>query len=120
MQILINWAISALIILVLAFILPGVVITGFLAALAVALVIGLIHAFLRPLALLLTLPINILTLGLFTFVIDALLVLLAAKITPGFNVKNFWWALIFALALSLTNAVIKKSTKSRPNPEKIY
>lgn len=103
---------SALIILVLALLLPGVQVAGFLVALAVALIIGLVNAVLRPILILLTLPVTILTLGLFTFVIDAFLVMLSAWVVPGFAVNNFWWALLFAVVLSIANSFIKKSASA--------
>src|ERR1051325_3026076 len=101
MSFLIHWLVSTLAIAITAYLLPGVSISGFGAALVAALVLGLINAFLRPLILVLTLPINILTLGLFTFVINALLVMLAGAIVPGFKVKNFWWALLFSIVLTI-------------------
>ena len=58
------------------------------------------NAFIKPILLVLTLPITILTLGLFTLVLNALLIVLTDAIVPGFNVKNFWWALLFAVILS--------------------
>ena len=74
-------------------------------AIVVAVVLALVSVFLAPALLLLTLPLNILTLGLFTFVIIGALVMLTAHLVPGFHVAGFWWALIFALVLSVINAV---------------
>ncbi|OGF25625.1 hypothetical protein A2303_01030 [Candidatus Falkowbacteria bacterium RIFOXYB2_FULL_47_14] len=108
MEILISWAISALIILAAGYLLPGIKISGFFSALLVALVLGIINAFIKPLLLLLTLPINILTLGLFTLVINALLVMLVAAIVPGFQVKNFWWALLFSVCLWAANWLMSR------------
>ena len=84
MEFLISWVASAIIILLLTYILPGITVAGFVSALLVALVWGLLNAFIKPVLMVLTLPINILTLGLFTFVINALLVMLVAAIVPGF------------------------------------
>lgn len=67
---------------------------------------GLINAIIRPILILLTLPLNILTLGLFTLVINALLIMLAAAIVPGFTVQGFWWALLFGLVLAVINYVL--------------
>jgi putative membrane protein len=108
-HILINWLISALLILAVAYILPGVVVVGLWVAIVVALVLGLINAIIRPVAIFLTLPINIITLGLFTFVLDALLILLAAKVVSGFEVESFWWALLLSLILSIANSYLKKA-----------
>lgn len=76
---------------------------SFWTALIVAVVIGVINAVLRPILVAVTLPINFVTLGLFTFVINALLIMLAAAVVPGFMVTNFWWALLFSVILGLVN-----------------
>jgi putative membrane protein len=101
MSFLLQWLVSGLAIIITAYLLPGVKVTGFFAALVTALILGLINAFIWPLLILLTLPLNILTLGLFTLVINALLILLAAAIVPGFSVQGFWWALLFGLVLAV-------------------
>ncbi|MDP3953488.1 MAG: phage holin family protein [bacterium] len=106
MGILINWFISTLVILASAYLLPGVTVDGFLAALVAALVLGLVNAILKPILVLLTLPINILTLGLFTLVINATLVMLTAYIVPGFAVAGFLWALLFGLILSVVSMIL--------------
>lgn len=106
MEILINWLISALAILVSAYILPGVHVSDFTAALVAAVVLGVINVIIKPIILLLTLPINILTLGLFTLVINAFTILLASSIVPGFRVDSFWWALIFSIVLSVVNSFL--------------
>lgn len=100
-SLLINWLVMALAVLVTALVLPGVSVAGFISALLFALVLGLLNIFIKPLLLLLTLPINILTLGLFTLVINALLIMLAAAIVPGFRVDGFLWALVFGIVLSV-------------------
>lgn len=106
MSIIINWVISAVVIMVSAYLLPGVILDGIVAALVLAVVLGAINAFIKPLLVILTLPINILTLGLFTFVIDALLIMLAGAVVPGFSVVNFWWALLFAVVLAVVSWVV--------------
>jgi len=103
MAFLIKWLVNALAIGITAYLLPGVRVSGFFAALVTALVLGLVNTFIRPLLLLLTLPLNILTLGLFTLVINALLILLVAAVVPGFSVRGFWWALLFGLVLAVIN-----------------
>ena len=104
--ILISIILSSIAVFVSAKILPGIHIEGFGTALIVAVVLGFINTFIRPLLLILTLPINILTLGLFTLVIMALLVMLVAEIVPGFSVDGFWWALAFALVLAIVNSFL--------------
>lgn len=101
MNLLGQWLIAALAVLAAAYLLPGVTVAGFGTALVVALVLGILNVFLKPLLIFLTLPINILTLGLFTLVVNALLILLAAAIVPGFRIENFWWALLFGLVLAI-------------------
>lgn len=106
MTLLIQWLIYAVAIIITAYLLPGVRLSGFFAALVTALVLGLVNTFIKPLLLLLTLPLNILTLGLFTFVINALLIMLTSSVVPGFTVTGFGWALLFSLVLSIINYVL--------------
>ncbi len=111
MKILINLLINGLAVFVTAKILPGVVVDSFVTAIIVAIVLGLVNTFLKPILLLLTLPVTILTLGLFAFVINALMVLIVAALVSGFQVKNFWWALLFSLVLSLVTSVLHSLTE---------
>jgi len=97
---------STIAVFVTANILPGTRVDGWGTALIVAIVLGVVNAFIRPLLLILTLPLNILTLGLFTFVIIGGLVLLVSAIVPGFHVDGFWWALAFALVLAIINGFL--------------
>jgi putative membrane protein len=99
--------VSVLAILIASYLLPGVS-TTLIAAVVLAVVLGVINLFLKPIISLLTLPLTILTLGLFSLVVNALLVLLAAAIVPGFEVVGFWSALLFAIVLSLVNAVFHR------------
>lgn len=78
----------------------GISIDSFWTAIVVAIVLAVLNAIVRPLLILLTLPITIFTLGLFLLVINAIIILLADKLIDGFEVKNFWWALLFSLLLS--------------------
>lgn len=105
MGILITWIASALVIIIAAYLLPGVHIANFWTALLLALVLGILNVFVKPLLVLLTLPITILTMGLFLVVINALLILLASTIVPGFTIDGFWWALVYGLLISLINLV---------------
>ncbi len=99
-----HWIISALAIIIAAYLLPGVTVT-IVGAFVLAVVLAIINIFIKPIIFILTLPINILTIGLFSFVINALLILLAASIVPGFAVSGFVSALLFAIVLSLINIV---------------
>ena len=108
MNLLANWIISGIAVLVTAYILPGVHVKDFLTALIVALFLGALNATIKPVLLLLPLPINILTLGLFTLVINAIIIILVTLIVSGFKVDNFLWALLFSLVLSLVNFFLHK------------
>jgi putative membrane protein len=105
MSVITNLIISTLAVIVIAYILPGVTVTGLISAFIVAIVLGILNILIRPLLIILTLPINILTLGLFTFVINAVIVLIASAIVPGFKVNGFWAALVFAIVLAVINSV---------------
>ena len=111
LELLANWLVNAIVIIVAAYLLPGVHVATFISALWAALVLGVINAILKPILVLLTLPINLLTLGLFTFVINALLVLLATHIVPGFSVDSFWWALLFSLIVSIIHSILNMFEK---------
>ena len=106
MPFLISLIFGTIAVFVTAYILPGVNVEGWTTALILSIVLGLINAILRPILLLLTLPINILTLGLFTFVVIALCVMLASAIVPGFQVDGFWWAMAFGVVLAIINGFI--------------
>ena len=114
MAILLNWLIYSVAILLTAYLLPGVTVETFGAALIAALVLGILNALLRPLLVLLTLPVNVLTLGLFTFVINAALILLAAEVVDGFSVDGFWWALLFSVIVSFVAGLLNKLTDGHP------
>jgi putative membrane protein len=113
MNIVLRIIISAVVAFALSYILSGVHIQSFVTALILAVVLGLLNIFVKPLLIILTLPITIFTFGLFLFVINAMIILLAAKFVNGFGVDGFWWALLFSLLLSvLTSFLYKKSTRA--------
>lgn len=93
-------------VMIAAYLIPGVTINSFFSALFVALFLGIVNILIRPVLILITLPINILTLGLFTFVINAILVLLASSVIKGFEVGGFWTAMFFSIVLSIVNYVL--------------
>ena len=93
-------------VLIAAYVIPGVRVANFFTALWVALFLGIVNVLLRPILILVTLPINILTLGLFTFVINAALILLASYFIKGFQVAGFWWALIYGIVLSIVHYLL--------------
>ncbi len=114
MHLLLKWLINALGLMAVAYLYPGVHVDGFVAALVAALVLGLINAVIRPVLILLTLPINILTLGLFTFVINALLFWLVAEVLRGFTVEGFVAALIGSILYSLITMAASWLVVPRP------
>lgn len=104
----IGLVVSALILIVVSKILPGFEVDGFGPAIIAALVIGLVNGTLGFILRILTFPINFLTLGLFSFVITALMILLASKIVPGFKINGFWPALYGALLIALAKAILSR------------
>ncbi|PIY92915.1 MAG: hypothetical protein CO030_01290 [Candidatus Magasanikbacteria bacterium CG_4_9_14_0_2_um_filter_42_11] len=103
MKLLLRWFLNALTLIAIAFYLPGVTVSGIYAALITALVLGLVNAVIRPVLFVLTLPINLLTLGLFTFVLNGLLFWFVGSVVKGFDVAGFWPAFLGALILSLVS-----------------
>lgn len=93
-------------VMILAYILPGVSVADFWAAIIVALVLGILRLIVKPILIFLTFPITIVTLGLFLLVINACIILMADYFVSGFAVRNFWWALVFSLLLSFLQAVL--------------
>jgi putative membrane protein len=99
-----HWLISTLAILIAAYLLPGVTAT-LIGALIFAVVLGLINMFIKPIVFILTLPINIVTLGIFSLFINGLLVLFASEVVPGFKIDGYWTAFWFSILLSIINAL---------------
>jgi putative membrane protein len=106
MKLILRWLISAATLMFVAYYVPGIAVVSFYNALIAALVLGLVNAILRPLAILFTLPVNILTLGLFTFVINALMFWFASSIVKGFYVAGFWPAFWGALIMTVIGWVV--------------
>ncbi len=105
MNVLIRLLISGLAVFICATVLPGAHVDGFMIAIVVAAVLALLNLLVKPILVILTIPITILTLGLFLLVINTLLVLLANSLIPGFSVDGFWWAFVFSVLLSIINGV---------------
>lgn len=91
-----------------AYLLSGVHVSNFVSALIVALVLAVLNMLVKPLLIILSLPITILTLGLFTFVIDAIIVLFASTLIPDFSVDTFWTAMLFSVVLAIISYVLHK------------
>jgi putative membrane protein len=106
MNFIIRIIVSAIVAFGLSYILKGVHINEFTTALILAAVLAILNAIVKPILVVLTLPITIITFGLFLFVINALIILLASDFVKGFTVDGFWWALIFSFLLSIITSVL--------------
>lgn len=115
-MILLRWLINALALIIVANVLPGFEVSSLYAALIAAVVLGLLNAIIRPVLLVLTLPINILTLGLFTFIVNAFMIYLVATIVKGFDVATFGIAVWAAVILWLISLV---TSYAFSDPEKV-
>lgn len=113
MKFLIQLLINAAVIYLGAMLLPGVEVASTWTAIVVAIVLGLLNTFVRPLLVILTIPITIVTLGLFLLVINALMIQCADYFISGFSVANFWWALIFGLLITIVNSFFKESKQKK-------
>ncbi|WP_426063000.1 phage holin family protein [Flavobacterium sp. DSP2-3-1] len=106
MNLLLRILITSGLVLLIAHFMPGVHVANFTTALIVAIVLGLLNIFIKPILVILTLPVTIITLGLFLLVINALMILLCTKIVGGFSVDTFWTALIFSIILSVLQSLM--------------
>ncbi len=106
MKLIIRILITAFIVVGLSNFLPGTHIADFWTGIWVAIVLGLINIFVKPLLILLTLPVTVISFGLFLLVINALLILLCSSLVSGFYVDGFWWALLFSLLLSFCQSIL--------------
>lgn len=98
--------INSIAVFIAAYILDGVEIKSFFTAILVAIVLAIINTFIKPIILFLTLPLTIITLGLFILVINALILMLVDIMLEGLKIRNFWWAVIFSIVLSLLNGLL--------------
>ncbi|MBE7705343.1 MAG: phage holin family protein [Cyanobacteria bacterium SIG29] len=108
MNFIIKWILLALLIMVIAWFIPGITITGFVAAMIVVAIMGIVNLFIRPLVEFVSLPLNIITLGIFSLIVNALLFLLIARFSPGFAIDGFWSGFWGALILSIFAPLIDK------------
>ncbi|MEN2415582.1 phage holin family protein [Flavobacterium mesophilum] len=108
MKLLLRLLVTAALVLLLSNLLTGVVVTSFGTAVIVAVVLGLLNIFVKPILVILTLPVTVVTLGLFLLVINALMILACTKIVGGFAVDSFWTALIFSVILSVLQSITYK------------
>ncbi|MBE0663264.1 MAG: phage holin family protein [Bacteroidales bacterium] len=118
MNLLIRIIITSISAIVAAYILPGVHIADFSTAIILAVVLALLNSILKPILIILTIPITIFTFGLFLLVINAAMILLAEYFISGFSVENFWWALLFSIILSIISSILGiGSTRQTHNRE---
>ena len=108
-----SWLISTLALAVGVYVIPGVHAENLLAVAITAIILGLVNAVVKPVLFLLTLPITIVTLGLFLLVLNALMIWLAAAVVPGFAISGFWAAFFLALLVSIINAVLGGGKETR-------
>ncbi len=107
MNFLIKLLLSTISVLVSAYLLPGAHVDGFFTAFIVAIFLALFSATLKPILIILTIPVTVFTLGLFLLVINALMIMLADYMVGGFTVDGFWWALIFGIILAIVNGIFE-------------
>ena len=113
MNVIVRILVTAAVAFGLSYILKGVHIDTFWTAVVLAIVLAILNAIIKPILIILTFPITILTLGLFLFVINAAMILLAGKFVNGFKVDGFWWALLFSLLLSILTSLLYKKKKKK-------
>lgn len=106
MNILARILLSALAVIVAAYVLPGVFVDDFLTAIVIAIILAVLNVTVKPLLVLLTIPLTIFTLGLFLIIINGIIILMASALIPGFQVDGLLWALLFSLVLSILNAIL--------------
>jgi putative membrane protein len=105
-KLIVHILLTAVAVVIGAYLLPGVQVRTFFDAILVAIAVSLINTFIKPVLVVLTIPITFFTLGLFLFVIDAILILLAGNLIPGFKVDGFWPALLFSIILSILSWIL--------------
>jgi putative membrane protein len=106
MKLVIRILVTAGLVLLIANFMPGVYVAGFTTSIIVALVLGLLNIFIKPIMVLLTLPFTIITFGLFLLVINALIIMLCTQIVGGFSVASFWTAFLFSVILSISQSIM--------------
>ena len=115
----IKWVVLTVAVLATSYLFDGIQITGFLSALSAAAILGLLNTFFRPFLLIITLPINMLSMGLFTFVINALMLMMASSVIPGFHVSDFWSAVFGSLMISIVNWALNSFVQEKGIVQKL-
>ncbi len=112
MRFLVRLIVTALAVVIAAYILPGVRVDGALTAFIVAAVLSLLNAFVKPVLVILTIPITVVTLGLFLLVINALMIMATDSLIEGFQVDGFWYALLFSIVITIVGSLLNTLVKS--------
>lgn len=105
MNIIIRILVTAMLVMIIAYFMPGVTVDGFMTAIFVAIVLGLLNIFVKPILILFTLPVTIITLGLFLLVVNAVIIMLCSELVSGFKIGSFLTAFLFSLVLSILQSI---------------
>lgn len=111
MKLILKLLLSALAVFILAHVLPGIMVDGYTTAIIVSVVLALLNLFVKPILVIFTLPITVLTLGLFLLIINALIILLASNLIDGFSVSSIWTAILFSILLSFLESILHSLLK---------
>ncbi len=115
----VRWLILTVAITIASYLIDGIRINGFFSAIFTAAILGILNVFFRPILLILTLPVNIMTLGLFTFVINAFMLMMVSGVIPGFEVRGFWPAIFGSLVISAVNWVLSSFINEKGRVERV-
>ena len=113
MNFIIKLFLSALSVVITSYLLDGVYVDDYFTAIIVAAILALLNVAVKPILILLTIPITFVTLGLFLLVINAILILMADYLVAGFNVDGFWWALLFSIIMAIVNSIFDSLVKNK-------
>jgi len=106
MNLLIRLLVNAAVVILCAYLIPGIAVDSYLSAIWVAVVLAIFNTFLRPVLMLLSLPLNVLTFGLFTVVVNAVIIVLTDYFVPGLTIETFWLAVLFSIVLAIVSGIL--------------
>ena len=115
MNFFLKMILSSVAVIVVSYLLPGVYVEDFFTALILAVVLAILNGLVKPILIILTIPLTFFTLGLFLLVINAIIILMADGLVPGFQVNGFWWAFLFSILLSITNSFLSDLSETKEN-----
>lgn len=113
MKLLVRVIITALLVLILPYFFKGIVVNSFITALTVAVVLGFLNFFIKPIFVFFTMPLTVFSLGLFLLVINGIIIMMCDYFVDGFDVKNIGWAMLFSVVLSLSQSLVYKMTEAK-------